>query len=69
MKKGINKNGILWIQEGNIFNCFYQLTNDIELHKTFENISFDSISNLTFNELLNEQGDVEKNNTGEIDAE
>ena len=41
MKKGINKNGILWIQEGNIFNCFYQLTNDIELHKTFENISFD----------------------------
>lgn len=69
MKKGINKNGILWIQEGNIFNCFYQLTNDIELHKTFENISFDSISNLTFNELLNEQGEVEKNNTGEIDAE
>jgi hypothetical protein len=69
MKKGINKNGILWIQEGNIFNCFYQLTNDIELHKTFENISFDSISNLTFNELLNEQGEVEKNNTGENDTE
>jgi hypothetical protein len=69
MKKGINKNGILWIQEGNTFNCFYQLTSDIELHKTFENVSFDSISNLTFNELLNEHGNVEKNNTGENDTE
>lgn len=62
MKSGVNKNGVRWIQEGNIFNCFYQLANDIELHKTFDNISFESIGNLTFNDLLNEQVKVNKNN-------
>jgi hypothetical protein len=69
MKTGVNVNGIRWIKEGKTFNCFYQLSSDVELHKTFENVAFDVISNLTFNELLNEQPNVYKNNTNEIQGE
>lgn len=69
MKTGVNVNGIRWIKEGKTFNCFYQLSSDVELHKTFENITFDVISNLTFNELLNEQTNVYKNNDNEIQGE
>jgi len=69
MKTGVNANGIRWIKEGKTFTCFYQLSSDVELHKTFENVTLDVISNLTFNELLNEQPNVHKNNTNEIQGE
>jgi NDP-sugar pyrophosphorylase family protein len=55
MKTGVNVNGIRWIKEGKTFNCFYQLSSDVELHKTFENVTFDVITNLTFNELLKDE--------------
>jgi hypothetical protein len=55
MKTGVNVNGIRWIKEGKTFNCFYQLSSDVELHKTFENVTFNVISNLTFNELLKDE--------------
>ena len=69
MKTGVNVNGIRWIKEGKTFNCFYQLSSDVELHKTFDNVTFDVISNLTFNELLNEQTNVYKNNDNAIQGE
>ena len=39
MKTGVNVNGIRWIKEGKTFNCFYQLSSDVELHKTFDNVT------------------------------
>ena len=61
MNTGINKNGVRWIKDGNKYECFYQLTSDVELHKTFENTNQKAINDLTFTELLNEHLPVQKN--------
>ncbi len=63
MNSGVNKNGVRWIKDGNKYECFYQLTSDVELHKTSENTNQKEINDLTFIQLLNEQVNVQKNNT------
>jgi len=60
MKIGVNKNGVRWIQEGNVTTCIYQLTSSVELTKTFENISQRQINAITGTQLLNEQLNVKK---------
>jgi len=52
MKTGVNKHGVRWIQEGNKTTAFYQLASDIELTKTFENVTKQKIERLTGTELL-----------------
>lgn len=52
MKSGVNKNGVRWIQDGNKTTAFYQLSNDIELTKTFENATKQKIERLTGVSLL-----------------
>ena len=53
MKSGVNKHGVRWVQEGNKTTAFYQLANDIELIKTFENATKQKIEKLTGIALLN----------------
>lgn len=60
MKTGVNKNGVRWIQEGNVTTCIYQLTSSVELMKSFENINQRQINAITGTQLLNEQKDVKK---------
>lgn len=60
MKTGVNKNGVRWIQEGNITTCTYQLTGSVELTKTFVNTNEKVISNLTGIQLLSEHPNVKK---------
>jgi hypothetical protein len=56
--KGINKNGVIWVKQGNKTTCFYNLSNDVEIARTFVDISLNEIKNLTGIQLLN----VKKNN-------
>ncbi|NBQ80288.1 MAG: hypothetical protein EBT99_17100 [Betaproteobacteria bacterium] len=56
--KGINKNGVIWVKQGNRTTCFYNLSSDVEISKTFVNMSVKAIQNLTGTQLLN----VQKNN-------
>jgi|TARA_R110000868_G_scaffold315202_1_gene576094 hypothetical protein len=60
MKTGVNKNGVRWIQEGNVTTCIYQLTSSVELMKSFENINQRQINAITGTQLLNEQKEVKK---------
>lgn len=52
MKTGVNKHGVRWIQEGEKTTTFYQLSSDIELTKTFKNVTRQKIDRLTGTELL-----------------
>jgi hypothetical protein len=53
MRTGINKNGVKWIRQGDKVTCFYQMSSDVEISKTFVKISLKAISNLTGIQLLN----------------
>lgn len=53
--KGINKNGVIWVKQGNRTTCFYNLSNDVEISRTFVNMSVKAIQNLTGTQLLNVQ--------------
>ena len=53
MRTGINKNGVKWIRQGDKVTCFYQMSGDVEISKTFVKISLKAISNLTGIQLLN----------------
>lgn len=55
MNSGVNKHGVRWVKEGNKTTAFYQLANDIELIKTFENATKQKIERLTGISLLNNE--------------
>lgn len=53
IKTGINRNGVRWIKQGNKVTCFYSLSSDVEISRTFLNLTLKTIENITGIQLLN----------------
>jgi hypothetical protein len=53
IKTGINQNGVRWIKQGNQVTCFYSLTSDLEISRTFLNLTYKAVQNITGIQLLN----------------
>lgn len=52
MKTGTNKNGVTYVNDGKKTTCFYNLSSDVELSKTYKNKSQTYIEKIKGIDLL-----------------
>jgi len=63
MNTGVNNNGVRWIKQENLYQCYYYFGEGMELYSIYENVTMEFIEELTFYNLLNEHLHVKKNNS------